>query len=106
MTGIAKAWVQFQGGNGSTAGTINGSFNVSSITVNSTGNYLLTFTTAMANTNYSTVSNANFSSGSFHVTSALCGFYSPTTSSVIVCVGNTANNPTTTFLVNTVINGA
>mgnify|MGYP000388481891 CR=1 FL=1 len=27
MTGIAKAWVTFQGGNGNTAGVINNSFN-------------------------------------------------------------------------------
>ena len=55
MTGIAKAWVNFQGGAGNTAGTINGSFNVSSITVNGTGNYTINFTTAMANANYSFV---------------------------------------------------
>lgn len=50
--GIAKAWVNFQGGNGNTAGTINGSFNVSSITVNGTGSYTVNFTTAMPNANY------------------------------------------------------
>jgi hypothetical protein len=48
MTGIAKAWVQFAG---STA-TINGSFNVSSITRSSQGKYTMTFTTAMPNANY------------------------------------------------------
>ena len=48
MTGVAKAWVNF---NGSTA-AINGSFNVSSVTRNSTGNYTVTFTTAMSNGNY------------------------------------------------------
>jgi hypothetical protein len=52
MTGIAKAWVNFDGGNGNTAGTINSSFNVSSITVNSQGNYTVNMTTAMPNTNY------------------------------------------------------
>ena len=49
MTGIAKAWVNFDG----TTGTINGAFNVSSITVNGTGDYTLNFTTALANANYS-----------------------------------------------------
>lgn len=53
MTGIAKSWVNFDGGNGNTAGTINGSFNVSSITVNGTGDYTVNFTTAMPNANYS-----------------------------------------------------
>jgi hypothetical protein len=48
MTGIARAWVNF---NGSTA-SIRGSFNVSSITKNGTGDYLVNFTTAMPNTNY------------------------------------------------------
>lgn len=49
MTGIAKAWVNFAGA----SGTINGSFNVSSITVNGTGDYTVNFTTAMPNANYS-----------------------------------------------------
>ena len=55
MTGIAKAWVNFNGGNGNTAGVIRASFNVSSITVNGTGNYTINFTTAMPNTNYAGV---------------------------------------------------
>ena len=49
MTGIAKAWVNFNG----TAGTLTNSFNVSSLTKNGTGDYTITFTTAMANANYS-----------------------------------------------------
>jgi hypothetical protein len=53
MTGIARAWVNFDGGNTNTAGTINGSFNVSSITVNGTGDFTVNFTTAMPNANYS-----------------------------------------------------
>jgi hypothetical protein len=49
MTGIAKAWVNFAG----STGTINGtSFNVSSVTRSSTGNYIVNFTTAMPNANY------------------------------------------------------
>jgi hypothetical protein len=52
MTGIAKAWVNFDG-----TGTpsIRGSFNVSSITDNGTGDYTVNFTTAMPNANYSLV---------------------------------------------------
>jgi hypothetical protein len=49
MTGIAKAWLNY---NASTQ-TINGSFNVSSVTYNGTGNYTVNLTTAMANANYS-----------------------------------------------------
>jgi hypothetical protein len=47
MTGIAKAWVNFNG-----SGTIAGSFNVSSVTVRATGNFTVNFTTAMPNANY------------------------------------------------------
>lgn len=50
MTGIAKAWVNF---NGSSA-AINNSFNVGSITKNGTGDYTVNFTTAMVNANYCT----------------------------------------------------
>lgn len=55
MTGVSKAWVRFQGGNGNTAGVILASFNVSSITVNGTGDYTVNFTTAMSNANYCAV---------------------------------------------------
>lgn len=49
MTGIAKAWVNF---NGTGTVAIRDSFNVSSITDNGTGNYTVNFTTAMPNANY------------------------------------------------------
>ena len=49
MTGIAKAWVNFDG---SGTPAIRDSFNVSSITDNGTGDYTINFTTAFANTNY------------------------------------------------------
>jgi hypothetical protein len=49
MTGIAKAWVNF---NGTGTVAIRSSFNVSSITDNGTGDYTVNFTTAMPNTNY------------------------------------------------------
>jgi len=58
ITGIAKAWVNYQGGNGNTSGTINGSFNVSSVTANATGNWTVNYTTAMPNANYVVVGNA------------------------------------------------
>jgi len=47
MTGIAKAWVYFDG-TGTVAGT---PFNISSVTKNSTGVYTVNFTTALT-TNY------------------------------------------------------
>jgi len=45
---LAKAWVNFAGASGS----INSSYNVSSVTRNGTGDYTVNFTTAMANANY------------------------------------------------------
>ena len=60
MTGIAKAWVNFNG----VGGAIRGSFNVSSITVNGTGDYTVTFTTAMPNANYALAGSARFDGSS------------------------------------------
>jgi hypothetical protein len=52
MTGIAKAWVNF---NGNPTIAIRDSFNVSSMVRNATGDYTVNFTTAMPNANYSCV---------------------------------------------------
>ena len=49
IRGSAKAWINFNG----VASTITNSFNISSITKNGTGDFTITFTTAMANANYS-----------------------------------------------------
>jgi len=49
INGSAKAWVNF---NGTGTVAIRDSFNVSSITDNSTGNYTVTFTNALSNANY------------------------------------------------------
>ena len=53
IQGSARAWVSFGGGQNSTAGSIFGTaFNVSSITVNGTGDYTVNYTNAIPNTNY------------------------------------------------------
>jgi hypothetical protein len=83
MTGICKAWVNFNG----SAGTINGTaFNVSSVTKNTTGNYNINFTTAMPNTNYS---------GSFcgNGLAQMCSFYVLNTTSVQLLYYTTAGTP-------------
>ena len=49
-TRVAKAWVNF---NGSGTVAIRSSYNISSITDNSVGNYTINFTTAMADVDYS-----------------------------------------------------
>jgi len=61
MTGIAKAWVNFDG-TGTPA--IRGSFNVSSITDNGTGDYTVNFTTALPNANYALAGSARFDGSS------------------------------------------
>jgi hypothetical protein len=53
MTGICKAWVRFTCPTGTV--TVRDSFNISSVTRNSTGNYTISMTTAMANTDYSVI---------------------------------------------------
>ena len=70
MTGIAKAWVNFAGA----SGTVNGSFNVSSVTRNSTGDYSINFTTAMPNANYAVSGmGVDFSFGGVFVISSVAG---------------------------------
>jgi len=51
MTGVAKAWVAFNG----TTNTIRSSFNVTSTTKIGTGNYQINLTTAMPNANYAVI---------------------------------------------------
>jgi hypothetical protein len=51
MTGIAKSWANYNG----LTQTLNNSFNISSVTYISTGDYTFNFTTAMPNANYSLV---------------------------------------------------
>jgi hypothetical protein len=87
MTGIAKAWVNFDG-----TGTpsIRGSFNVSSITDNGTGYYTVNFTTVMPNANYSMVgcvrrsSTDNAAISGINIRSGVA----PTTSAVAVMVSD------------------
>ena len=95
MTGIAKAWVQY---NGSTQ-TINGSFNVSSVTYTSTGQYTINFTTAMTNTNYCVVASGGNSTNSSIAPTLGNSGYNPSflTTSVKVAYDNSSGtyiNPT------------
>jgi hypothetical protein len=53
--GIAKAWVNYKG---TATVSIRSSFNVSSVTVNGTGDYTVNFTTALTDANYSAVASA------------------------------------------------
>ena len=79
IQGSAKAWVTFAGATGTTSA----SYNVSSVTRNSAGNYTINFTNAFADANYA----VSWSFGSATATT----FYAPqvlsggqtTTSSVV-----------------------
>jgi hypothetical protein len=81
MTGIAKAWVSF---NGTGTPAIRSSFNVSSITDNGTGDYTVNFTTAMLSANYSAVATIQESGGYFSSVATITNSStaSPTTSAV------------------------
>ena len=57
----ARAWVNFEGS--SSGATIRGSQNVASVTRNAAGDYTVTLTTAMPDTNYAVVVNAMASDG-------------------------------------------
>ena len=98
MTGIAKAWVNF---NGTGTPAIRGSFNVSSITDNGTGDYTINFTTAMPNANYcvqGTMSNASGGANAILPTNG--GAVAPTTTSINVAfyVVGAASDPTYGFI--------
>ena len=87
VTGVAntaKAWAQALGGTSSPL-TINGSFNVSSITRTALGKYVVNFTSSLANANYSVVasSSSTQSSGIFALPfyTAAGTISAPTTSS-------------------------
>lgn len=71
VDGSAKAWVNF---NGTGTVAIRGSFNVSSITDNGTGDYTINLTTALADTNGtvagSSVENVGATGGGMRVVSA------------------------------------
>jgi len=51
MTGICKAWVNWNGLSGASP-VVRSSFNISSVTRTATGAYTLAFTTALADANY------------------------------------------------------
>ena len=55
IQGSAKAWVNF---NGVTTASISASYNVSSVTRTATGIYTVSFTSALADTNYAVIGSA------------------------------------------------
>jgi hypothetical protein len=83
--GVAAAWVNF---NGTGTPAIRGSYNVSSITDNGTGDYTLNFTTALSDMNYAVVASAQLNGVSADVTVDTFGTPTSTTSQRIRTGGN------------------
>jgi hypothetical protein len=90
--GVAKAWVNFQGGRpGTTSGVINSSFNVSSITVNATGSWTVNITTALPNANYSVQTSVDFNPSS-PLNQNVIGYYGTRTTSAVNVYSNVASD--------------
>ena len=89
---LCRAWVNF---NGST-GSIRGSFNVSSVTVNSTGYFTIALTNALPNINYSVVGGMSATSGTGQ-TNTFQPFTNPSTGGTVA--------PTTSSFVCSSFNG-
>jgi len=86
----AKAWVNF---NGTGTVAIRSSFNVSSITDNGIGNYLMNFTVAMSNTNYAVLYSADDPINVQHTSPYIAGYNTTTFStSQVGLVNHSVNN--------------
>jgi len=62
ISGTAKSWMNM---NGSSGAVVRGSFNVSSVTRSSAGQYSMTFTTSMIDANYCAMCGAEYDGNSF-----------------------------------------
>ena len=83
--GVAKFWVS-----ASSTGGLNGSYNVANITKGAGGIYQINFTTAFANTNYTTVANPIFTPTGTSSGVRFVNTYSYAVGSVTVWIGDTA----------------
>lgn len=95
IQGSAKAWVNF---NGVTTTSIRASYNVSSVTRNATGDYVVNFTNALSDANYSTVaSGGRNATGSGGYLTLVGDRLAPTTTAVqlylITYLGAVADTP-------------
>ena len=98
-SGVAKAWAQFTCTSGGTL-TVNASYNISSITRNSAGQYTVSFTTSLADNKYAVAGGASGpNSGNVYglifspfTISSVPYYQAPTTSSFVFA---TLYSPTT-----------
>ena len=86
VNGSAKAWMQL---NGTGTIAIQGSFNTTSATDNGTGDYTQTFSSALANNDFSVVSDGSVINDTFNQGTAAS---SPTTTTCRVNVWNTSSD--------------
>jgi hypothetical protein len=84
----SRAWVNF---NGTGTVAIRADGNVSSITDNGTGNYVVSFSSSFIDVNYASTSGINGNNSTFNTDTNL-NFRSETTSSINTISGNEANN--------------
>jgi len=87
---LAKAWVQFQGSNG----TINSSYNVSSVTRNGTGDYTVNFTNAFSDANYAFAVSSQWAVSTNNSTIV---WNSPTTTTLNIVTGTPSNSARADF---------
>jgi len=97
IMGSAKAWVNF---NGSGGASIRASYNVSSVTYNSTGDYRINFTNAFADTSYAAVTGFNRTSGISNGEGMGLETYSYTTTSMSIVNNYYNNTPYDVFVCN------
>jgi hypothetical protein len=82
-----RAWVKFTGSTGATLG----SGNVSSVTRSSAGQYVVNFTTAMPDANYTAISNVGNSAGTAQVAGQSFAVAAPAVGSVAIYCCTTAS---------------
>ena len=90
-----RAWVNFDGVTGP---TIRASGNVSSVTINSTGDYTLNFATAMPDVNYCvnpTLGDVEANFGDIRLTASKRGSYTTTSVGVVVQFRSSGSSSTT-----------
>jgi hypothetical protein len=85
IKGSCKAWVRF---NASTTPTINASYNVSSITYITSGQYGINFTTAMTDANYCATGMSGWTGTSNQMFINYSANYTSTASQLCVCFVN------------------
>jgi len=102
ILGSAKAWVRFDGR--ANPVTVQGSFNISSITYVSAGLYTLNFTTAMANANYSAAGMGEWKNG-FSSAGVVCmdQDYPPSTTALTVSYAGVGANTNLYYYVNVIV---